>query len=177
MSVKETDQKELFNQDVKHGVDSALYLTTLLEQWKTANELTAHISSQRNNINSFYISLLSLLIGGVLLSDQLMVEHPLARTIILILILIVGNTCCVTWVKQVDKCKRINYQKYQIIEQLEARLPANVLSYESSIPTTQKKTAVDKALSDYEKSLAIVFGTAITLIVITMLVEVWWVVP
>lgn len=174
MSAKETDKKTLFNEDVKNEVDRSLYMTILLEQWKTANELTANISSQRNSINSFYISLLSLLIGGVLLSDRLMGEQPIARTIILMVILIVGITCSVSWVKQVDKCKRINYQKYQIIEQIEAVLPANVLSYESSIHTPQK-TVADRALSDYEKRLAIVFGTAIALIVITMLVEVWWV--
>ena len=70
-----------------------------------------------------------------------------------------------------DKCKRINYQKYQIIDALEKRLPANVLSFEGQIPTEKKP---GKALSDYEKSLAIIFGLVISLITVTMLVETWW---
>lgn len=175
MTTNNTEQKELFNQEVIQRLDNSLYVTTLLEQWKTANELTTHISAQRNNINNFYISLLSLLIGGILLSDQLMIEQAHIKTVILLLILVVGIACCVTWVQQVDKCKRINYQKYQIIEQLEQQLPANVLSYEGYIPTLHKKSSGDRALSDYEKLLANIFGITITLIVLTMLLEVWWV--
>ena len=169
MSAEKTAQ--LFNDDVKKNTTEDVYFTALLEQWKTANELTATISAQRNNINNFYMSLLSLLIGGILLSDRLMNEHILARTVMLALILVVGIACCVTWIKQVDKCKRINYQKYQIIEALEKQLPANVLSFESQIPTAKKP---GKALSDYEKSLAIIFGLVISLITVTMLVETWW---
>ena len=171
MSAEKTTQPELFNQAVKQSLKEEIYFTALLEQWKTANELTANSSAQRNNINNFYMSLLSLLIGGILLSDRLMAEQAIAKTVMLVLILAVGLACCITWVKQVEKCKRINYQKYQIIDALEKQLPANVLSFESQIPTEKKP---GKALSDYEKSLAIIFGLAISLIVLTMLVEIWW---
>lgn len=171
MSAEKTAQPQLFNDDVKKNTAEEVYFTALLEQWKTANELTANISAQRNNINNFYMSLLSLLIGGILLSDRLMAEQLIARTVMLALILVVGIACCVTWIKQVDKCKRINYQKYQIIDALEKRLPANVLSFEGQIPTEKKP---GKALSDYEKSLAIIFGLVISLITVTMLAETWW---
>ena len=171
MSAEKTTQPELFNPEVKKAYSGEAYFAALLEQWKTANELTANISAQRNSINNFYISLLSLLIGGILLSDRLMAEQAIARTVMLVLILAVGIACCVTWVKQVEKCKRINYQKYQIIESLEKQLPANVLSFESHIPTQQK---AGKSLSDYEKNLAIIFGLAITFLILTMLVEIWW---
>ena len=171
MSAEKTAQPTLFNDDVKKNTTEEVYFTALLEQWKTANELTANISAQRNNINNFYMSLLSLLIGGILLSDRLMAEQAIAKTVMLVLILAVGLACCITWVNQVEKCKRINYQKYQIIDALEKQLPANVLSFESQIPTEKKP---GKALSDYEKSLAIIFGLAISLIVLTMLVEIWW---
>ena len=99
MSAEKTAQPQLFNDDVKKNTAEEVYFTALLEQWKTANELTANISAQRNNINNFYMSLLSLLIGGILLSDRLMAEQLIARTVMLALILVVGIACCVTWIK------------------------------------------------------------------------------
>lgn len=177
MAKQDTHEPALFNDQIKKEYGSnELYFTALLEQWKTANEQATNISAQRNNINNFYISLLSLLIGGILLSDRLMAEQAIARTVMLALILAVGIACCVTWVKQVDKCKRINYQKYTIIGQLEKQLPANVLSFEGSIPcpSDKKPGKQSKALSDYEKNLAFIFGLVISLITVTMLVETWW---
>lgn len=175
----DTKTSGLFNDENKTSIaDNEAYHNILLEQWCTANELTAHISEQRNNINNFYTSLLSLLIGGLLVSERIAAGGLASRTVFLLVILVLAIFCCITWIRQIEKCKRINYQKFQIIAQLEQRLPANVLSYEDKIDivqTDKKRTFPRKtALSDYEKKLATVFCVAISLIVAIMLIEMWW---
>ncbi len=166
----------LFNPEIqKRARQDGTYAAMVLEQWKTANEQTANISSQRNNINNFYMSLLSLLIGGILLSERVMAEALVSKTITLVIIMALGVVCCRSWINQVEKCRRINAQKFAIITQLEKELPANAISYESQVPEPETESKKKhRNLSDYEKNLAFVFGIAIILIVVVMLLEMWW---
>lgn len=167
----------LFNEAVKADIkENKDYYAALLTQWCTANEATGQISSQRNNINNFYMSLLSLLIGGLLLSDRVATESPFSRTVFLLTVLAVAVCCCMTWIRQIEKCKRINYRKFQIIARLEEQLPAKVISWEENVPVEEKKRFFNggRNLSDYEKNLAEVFCGAILFIVVIMLLEIWW---
>ncbi len=123
----------LFNRELPVDANEAYY-TILMEQWKTASEQTNHIADQRNNINNFYMSLMSLLIGGILLSDKFLPADPIPRTATLVLITILGVLCCCNWKHQVETCKKINKQKFQIIGRLERELPARVISFERKVP-------------------------------------------
>ncbi len=195
------DQKEnncyvedvlLINESVKELAGDQTYYTNLMEQWKTANEMAANISAQRNNMNNFYMSLISVLIGGVLFSDKFlansdqivnvsrraMIENNIFKTLLFIGIGVVGYFVCRSWIKQIGKYARLNKVKYDVINKMEEHLPANVLSAEYKLLKKEKEKEKRKGnrkgnLSDIEQGIAKLFRALVIIVPILMIVGTW----
>ena len=165
---------KLINEDIKEKAGSEIYYTIMMEQWKTANEMAAQISEQRNNMNNFYMSLMSIIVGGILFSDQIVNTSIVVKTLMFIIIGIIGFICCQKWISQIENYKRLNASKYEVINELEKHLSANVMTYEYLL--TEKKLPKGKrkiSFSDQEKSIAKLYRLIIILVSIVMLIGSW----
>lgn len=168
------DPIELFNEYVEESSGSETYYTILVEQWKCANEMAANISAQRNNMNNFYMSLMSVLLGGVLFSNQVLDVSIWARTVLYVAVLIIGTVCCGKWISQIENYGRLNNEKYNVINELERRLPANVLLYEwLHTEKNARRTKVKVNFSDQEKSIAKLFRMVVILVSVFLLIIAW----
>ena len=164
----------LFNENIKKEAGTEVYYTIMMEQWKTANEMAANISEQRNSMNNFYISLISVLVGGILFSDQLLSSNIIAKTVLCITIGVIGFICCQKWISQIENYKQLNGAKYEIINELEKNLSANVISYEYLITEKNEKTEKRKtSFSDQEKSIAKLFRAVILIVPLIIIISSW----
>ena len=169
------EQIELFNEYLKDTIEPETYFTLLLEQWKTANEMAANISAQRNNMNNFFVSMMSILIGGILFSEQLLSVNPLIRTFMYVVIMFMGVMCCEKWHSQIDNFGKMNGAKYEVINALERYLPANVLLYEYM--HTEKNARNNKVVINFskkEKEIVAIFKKAIIGVTMIMILSTWW---
>jgi len=165
---------ELFNEYVKEVAGSENYCSMLVEQWKCANEMAANISAQRNNMNNFFMSLMSVLIGGILFSNQVLDANLIARTVLYGAILIIGAVCCNKWIAQIDNYGRLNGAKYEVINTIERNLPANVMLYEW-LHTEQNARRNKKKInfSKQEKDIAKLFRFVVISVPALLLISAW----
>ncbi len=165
---------ELFNEYVEETAGSENYYSMLVEQWKCANEMAANISAQRNNMNNFYMSLMSILIGGILFSDQILDANLVAKTVLYGAILVIGAVCCNKWIAQIDNYGRLNGAKYDVINAIERMLPANVMLYEW-LHTEQnaRRKKVKISFSKQEKDIAKLFRLVVIAVPALMLISTW----
>lgn len=165
---------ELFNEYVEEVAGSENYYSMLVEQWKCANEMAANISAQRNNMNNFYMSLMSILIGGILFSDQILDANLVAKTVLYGAILVIGAVCCNKWIAQIDNYGRLNGAKYDVINAIERMLPANVMLYEW-LHTEQnaRRKKVKISFSKQEKDIAKLFRLVVIAVPALMLASTW----
>lgn len=168
------DPVELFNEYVEESAGSETYYTILMEQWKTANEMAANISEQRNNMNNFYMSLMSILVGGVLFSNQLPDTNILIRSVLYVAVLIIGTVCCNKWIAQIDNYGKLNGEKYNVINALERKLPANVMLCEYlHTEKTARRNNEKISFSKQEKDIAKLFRFVLIAVSALMLAGAW----
>lgn len=150
------------------------YYEHLIYQWQTANELAEHVSQQRSNMNSFYMSLMSILIAGILFSDKLVTTLSLLpKLLIYIIVLVVGIILCQVWKMQINNYAKLNSIKYQIINEMERCLPANVLYYEYKL--SEKKPRKNQRIinfSQHEKVIVVMFEVVIVIIPLILLMNI-----
>lgn len=150
----------LFNDYVEVAPEA--YCDTLLEQWKVANEMAANISAQRNSMNNFNMSLMTMLIGSILISNNLTTFDAVTKLILYSVTCVVGVGCGLTWIAQIDNYCRLNGVKYTVINDIERKLPANVMLYEYMVTEkTARKNKAKTPFSEHEKRIAKLFLVAV----------------
>lgn len=169
------EQIELFNGYIEELVGKDIYYSILMEQWKTANEMATNISAQRNSMNNFYISMMSILIGGILFSDQFLGVNPWVRICMYIVIGGIGIQCCKMWNSQIENYKKMNGEKYTIINEIERNLPANVLLYEYK--RTEQNARRNQNVINFskkEEEIVELFKKGIFGVILIMLISTCW---
>ena len=99
----------------------------LLEQWKTALEMSNALSDRRASANNFFITINAALIAFL--------TKATAHTF---LSWILGIVLCFVWILTIKSYKKLNGIKLEIINELEAQLPASIFKYEWHLAKTQK---------------------------------------
>jgi hypothetical protein len=94
----------------------------LLEQYKLVVEMADRISERRQGVNNFYIGILSAL--ALLYSLLEKAPTPWARAVLQSSLPIVAIILCVMWALLIASYRRINAAKYEVILEMEKRLPA-----------------------------------------------------
>ena len=127
LSVDRSFKKQQLNTTVskqqKYGDN---FQTHLLEQYKLYVEMMDRITERRNQMNSFYISVLSGLLVIISLATNENItqfqnnEFQLAA---LIAIGILGILLCITWRINIQSYKQLNSGKFRVISELEELLP------------------------------------------------------
>jgi uncharacterized membrane protein len=116
------------------------YETLLLEQWKTCVEMANCNSEKRISTNNVYITINTAIFA--IISSTWSNKN--------ILLSVVGIIVCILWTFSINSYKRLNSEKYKIINEMERKLPTQPFSYEWFILGNDNKykrfTKVEKAL-------------------------------
>lgn len=119
-------ENKLFNEKL---VGSEQNTRVLFEQYKLYVELMDKVSERRNNVNTFFLSLNSILVTGltVFLSQA---KGPETHCAWIWIAAVAGIVSSVTWRRLVWSYGHLNTGKFQIIHLLESRLPARLFDAE-----------------------------------------------
>lgn len=99
------------------------YYEHVLEQYKLCVEMADRISSRRDIANGFFLTLNGLILGAIgFLSEK---QNLLPSKWALLLPLAVLLLECFFWRRLIISYKRLNSAKFQIIGELESKLPAS----------------------------------------------------
>lgn len=102
------------------------YYSFLLEQWKTAISLTSDISNRKRSMNNFYVTVLSLLCTAALAIYEKIEES----WFVIVVISVVGIAFSLAWLIGIKEYKTLNSVKFEIINEIEKKLPVNLLQVE-----------------------------------------------
>lgn len=105
------------------------YKEHLLEQWKTCVEMANSNSERRISTNNVYITVNAAIIA--LISFTFDYKS--------ILLSIVGAIVSILWLNSIISYKKLNSVKYQIINEIEKKLPISPYAYEWSLLGDNKK--------------------------------------
>lgn len=96
-----------------------------LEQYKLFVESSHKVSDRRLSTNSYFLT-----INSSLLTLMGLLAGIIADRKPLVLLCVAGMLISWTWLIQLEDFQRLNSAKFQVINELEARLPANVFQEE-----------------------------------------------
>ncbi len=149
----EIKRKELFNDTIcenQEALKSPEYYQAVLEQWKTAISLSSDISNRKKSTNTFYSSLISLLLTAAFTTFELS-NHA---WYILTTFSVLGIIFTILWYRTIRNYAILSSIKFDIINELETLLPVNLLKYEWNVVKENKKY---KKIVNSEKCLIIIF--------------------
>lgn len=92
----------------------------LIEQYTTYVNTTLDVSNRRMRNNRFYVLLLS----GTLAAISVLAKTDIIQEIGLLLAGSLGLALCVLWYGSIISYKQLNSGKYDVIKEMEAKLPA-----------------------------------------------------
>ena len=99
------------------------YQAHLLEQYKLYVDITDKISARRNQMNSFYISLLSGLLALIYIANEKKLDPQFQSPILLAVVAILGLILCVLWYLNIKSYKQLNSGRFKVIYEMEQYLP------------------------------------------------------
>ncbi len=146
------------------------YIEIILEQWKTAVEFSKDISIRRLSMNGLFMTGLSILVSGILFSNENIKLSDTQYYIIIITVCICGIILCNLWVRQLNYYSTLIKVKYDAIKQLEKYLPALILNYEDIYFYNRIDDA--KSFSKIEKYIPMLFGVVFLIILVVFAVPV-----
>ncbi len=123
------------------------YNDHLLQQWVTCVEMSNSVSEHRINVNNLFITLNTALAAltnfkanqvGVFLSG-------------------IGIILCVIWIINNEYYKKLNKQKYNIILEIEKKLPATPFGYEWNILGKGKDKKKHTSFTRIEEFISVIF--------------------
>lgn len=109
---------ELLNDSLEHSVDN------LLPQYKLLVETTNEISNRRENMNKFYLTLITIILGALTFISTN--YQPLFAIIPLIFIIIIS----ISWKRHIEQYKLLNTVKFKLVNHLENYLPVYAFTKE-----------------------------------------------
>lgn len=128
-------------------------LDILLSQWQTCVEMANSISQRRDSMNNIFITLNLAILAAV----------SITWDIKSIFVLTAGIVICIIWMVFIRNYKLLNKAKFDVINELESKLPAAPLKDEWEILKKDKKYRDTTRL---EKWLPITFIILYTVMVI-----------
>lgn len=144
-NVKENGNLELmnFNQE-QYGSE---YRNHILEQWKTAVDMSNAISDRRTNVNNIFLTINSILLALVNFQFE---KKSMGYALI-------GCAICGIWILNLKNFKQLNSAKFKVINELEKKLPANVFDYEWEVVGRGNNGKKYKRMTKIEQAIPFTF--------------------
>lgn len=153
MNAKNSILKNLLNEGTNEQI--------LFEQYKLYVEMANETSNRRNNTHKFYISIISLFITLFALITS--ITHELLIFIVpLIIIPVIGYI----WHKNIESYSILNHGKFDVINEIENKLPAKGFTIEWELMELYHYKEVTKIEKQLPRIISIIAIIAIILIFI-----------
>ena len=123
------------------------YKDHLLEQWKTAVEMSNSLSDRRTNSNNIFTTINTILIA--ILTFKIDQKN--------VLFAVVGIIICISWIFSLVNYKKLSSAKFNIINKLEKKLPVNLFDYEWELVGRGQDKKKYKKMSKIEMFIPYVF--------------------
>lgn len=120
------------------------------EQYKLYVEMADRVSQRRMNVNTFFISVNTLLLTIVSFSEN-------TTNLCYLLFGIFGDALCFMWYFTLNSYRQLNSGKFKVILEVEKLLPLSGYTYEWEFLEEGKKTRKYWLLSNVEKVVPIIF--------------------
>lgn len=142
------------------------YRDHILEQYKLFVEMADRTSSRRDVANGFFLALNGSLLGvASVLVDKGYTLNPKYGLVIPLAVLLL---LCFFWWRLIISFKQLNSAKFQIIDELESRLPANLYGKAEwkTLLKEGKNYKVYWPLTHLESKIPILFGIGYIIVTI-----------
>ena len=126
-------------------------LEALLEQYKLYVEKTDKVSERRGNVNSFFITLHTVVLGVVGIKGFSIEKYCW-------IIVVLGLILSYVWWYLLQSYNLLNAGKFKVIHEMEKELPMNMYAYEWEILDYGKNRAKYWPISHLERIIPVVFA-------------------
>lgn len=134
----------------------------LFKQYKLYVETAERVSDRRQNANSFFLTLNSILVAftGFLTTLPFEIWH--------VLIAIAGLSISILWLLTLRSFRKLNESKFKIIHQLEEKMPSKLFKDEWDYLHKEENKTKYLKLSVIEQGIPIIFSILYISIIILM---------
>lgn len=133
----------------------------LLEQYKLYVEMMDRSTARRNQMNSFYISILSGLLGLIAIAtnkDIAKFQNTQFQIIAFLAVAILGVLLCGVWYKNIQSYKQLNSGKFKVIIEIEKQLPFSCYDREWELIKKDKRYQDYLTQTNVEKILPLLLA-------------------
>lgn len=138
-----------------------LYYNLLMEQYKIMIDSSESLIDRRQSMSNLYTGICTTLV--TLLGSSFALNNKYGTSITFILVGIVVAMLSLTWISQLKTYNKTNYGKYEVINAIEAKLPADMFNNEYMFNKSKKI----KSYSERESLLPKMFIVISSIIEIT----------
>jgi hypothetical protein len=128
----------------------------LLEQYKLYVEMADRNSSRRNQMNNFYISILSSLLAFTALvtnKDIVQFKGSNFQTVAFLSVAVLGLLLCSIWHINIESYRQLSSSKFKVIHDLEKQMPFSCYDKEWSLLKKDKQYKSYLSQTSLEKKL------------------------
>ena len=147
-------KEKLINFDKSQYGDD--FTAHLLEQWKTALEMSNSLSDRRASAHNFFITINSALVAFFSINTR----HTVVSGIL-------GIILCIVWILAIQNYKKLNAIKFEIINEMETALPASVFKYEWHLAKMRKY----RLLTWLETLIPYIFICTYSIVILYMIIK------
>lgn len=153
----------LFNKNVELDISEEVQ-KIVLDEWRLTAESAMQVSTRRQSANNLFITILTILIGGILFSDGFIGANKPFQLKVAFIVSVLGIIICCEWVQQLKDYGRLNDIKYSAIRDMEKYLPVQYFNAETVY--FYDNYISQKSFSGSEKRIPIYFCVTFILIAV-----------
>jgi len=132
-------------------------LSVLLDQYKIFVETSEQLVARRQGVNTFFLSINSLLLTGIGLLARELTKAP-ASVFAALAICVAGILLCLGWYRLLCSYAQLNHGKFVVIHELERHLPASLFQAEWEALGAGRNVKTYRPCTGTEKSIAVIFS-------------------
>ncbi len=154
------DKINLFNDNIK-TIDNAL-----LEQYKLYVGTANQTSTTRVQANTFFLTLNTLLVGFIVSMTQF-VKQP-AVPLWMLFVCMIGIFLTLTWFVLIRTYRDLNSARFQILQEIETKLPANIYRREWQIALDERPKRIYIRQTTIEQMVPYAFGVLYIMLALSL---------
>ena len=133
------------------------YQGHLMDQYRLYVEMSDRISARRALSNTFFLAANTFLLSIISVLSKFALQESLFSTFISILVLAGPIAFCLAWRGLLSSYQRLNAAKFEVISEMEHRLPASPFDYEWSKLGRGEDREKYRPLTTVEKTVPLIF--------------------